>query len=102
MNNYSKLITSHMISFKEVLVKNYKKIKLNETEAMIIILLYEQRKHNNIKEEAYINLKRLKEMYDEDEFDDEDSPFPEDVYQECLEEIRFKAIFFHEHTIIFQ
>lgn len=27
------------------------------------------------------------EMYDEDEFDDEDSPFPEDVYQECLEEI---------------
>ena len=47
MNNYSKLITSHMISFKEVLVKNYKKIKLNETEAMIIILLYEQRKHNN-------------------------------------------------------
>lgn len=47
MNNYSKLITSHMISFKEVLVKNFKKIKLNETEAMIIILLYEQRKHNN-------------------------------------------------------
>ena len=28
------------------------------------------------------------EMYDEDEFDDEDSPFPEDVYQECLEEIK--------------
>lgn len=47
MNNYSKLISSHMISFKEVLVKNYKKIKLNETEAMVIILLYEQRKHNN-------------------------------------------------------
>ena len=22
-----------------------------------------------------------------EEFDDEDSPFPEDVYQECLEEI---------------
>ena len=47
MNNYSKLITSHMISFKEVLVKNYKRIKLNEIEAMVIILLYEQRKHNN-------------------------------------------------------
>lgn len=47
MNNYSKLIDSHMISFKEVIVKNYKKIGLNETEAMVIILLYEQKKTNN-------------------------------------------------------
>lgn len=31
---------------------------------------------------------RYPKMYDEDEFDDEDSPFPEDVYQECLEEIK--------------
>ena len=47
MNNYSKLIDSHMISFKEAIVKNYKKIGLNEIETMIIILLYEQKKINN-------------------------------------------------------
>lgn len=47
MNNYGKLIESHMISFKEVLVMNYKAIGLNETEAMVIILLYEQKKHKN-------------------------------------------------------
>ena len=47
MNNYSKLIKSHMISFKEVMVLNYKAIGLNETEAMIIILLYEQKKQKN-------------------------------------------------------
>ena len=47
MNNYSKLINSHMISFKEVLVKNFKKINLNEVETMVIILLYEQKKINN-------------------------------------------------------
>lgn len=47
MNNYSKLINSHMISFKEALVKNFKKIDLNELEAMVIILLYEQKKINN-------------------------------------------------------
>ena len=47
MNNYSKLINSHMISFKEALVKNFKKIDLNEIEAMVIILLYEQKKINN-------------------------------------------------------
>lgn len=27
------------------------------------------------------------ELYDEDKFDDEDSPFPEDVYQEWIGEI---------------
>ena len=47
MNNYGKLIESHMISFKEVLVMNYKAIGLNESEAMVIILLYEQKKHKN-------------------------------------------------------
>lgn len=47
MNNYSKLIESHMISFKEVMVMNYKKIGLNETEAMIVILLYEAKKHQS-------------------------------------------------------
>ena len=47
MNNYSKLINSHMISFKEALVKNFKKINLNEVETMVIILLYEQKKINN-------------------------------------------------------
>lgn len=47
MNNYGKLIEAHMISFKEVIVMNYKEIGLNETEAMVIILLYEQKKHNN-------------------------------------------------------
>ena len=47
MNNYSKLIDSHMISFKEALVKNFKKINLNEVETMVIILLYEQKKTNN-------------------------------------------------------
>lgn len=47
MNNYSKLIDSHMISFKEALVKNFKKIALNEVETMVIILLYEQKKINN-------------------------------------------------------
>ena len=45
MNNYSKLIDSHMISFKEALVKNFKKIGLNEIETMVIILLYEQKKN---------------------------------------------------------
>ena len=47
MNSFAKLIETHIISFKEVLVLNYKKIGLNELEAMIIILLYEQKKHNN-------------------------------------------------------
>ena len=47
MNNYSKLIKSHMISFKEVMVLNYKAIGLNETEAMVIILVYEQKKQKN-------------------------------------------------------
>lgn len=47
MNSYAKLIETHIISFKEVLVLNYKKIELNEQEAMIIILLYEQKKHSN-------------------------------------------------------
>lgn len=47
MNNYGKLIKSHMISFKEVMVLNYKAIGLNETEAMVIILLYEQKKQKN-------------------------------------------------------
>ena len=47
MNNYGKLIKSHMISFKEVMVLNYKSIGLNEIEAMIIILLYEQKKQKN-------------------------------------------------------
>jgi len=36
-----------MISFKEVLVLNYKRIGLNEVEAMCLILLYEQKKHTN-------------------------------------------------------
>ncbi len=45
MINYSKLITSHMISFKEALVLHYKEIGLNETQTMIIILLYETKKH---------------------------------------------------------
>lgn len=47
MNSYAKLIETHIISFKEVLVLNYKRIELNEQEAMIIILLYEQKKHSN-------------------------------------------------------
>lgn len=34
-----------MISFKEALVLHYKEIGLNETQAMIIILLYETKKH---------------------------------------------------------
>ena len=34
-----------MISFKEALVLHYKEIGLNETQTMIIILLYETRKH---------------------------------------------------------
>ena len=45
MINYSKLITSHMISFKEALVLHYKEIGLNEIQTMIIILLYETKKH---------------------------------------------------------
>lgn len=48
MNNYSKLIDSHMISFKEALVKNFKKIGLNEIETMVIILLYEQKKKSSL------------------------------------------------------
>lgn len=47
MNNYAKLIESHMISFKESMVLNYKKIGLNEVEAMVIILLYENKKHKS-------------------------------------------------------
>lgn len=47
MNNYAKLIESHMISFKESMVLNYKKIGLNEIEAMVIILLYENKKHKS-------------------------------------------------------
>ncbi len=34
-----------MISFKEALVLHYKEIGLNETQTMIIILLYETKKH---------------------------------------------------------
>lgn len=47
MNSYAKLIETHMISFKEVLVLNYKNIGLNEVEAIVLILLYEQKKHTN-------------------------------------------------------
>ncbi len=47
MNSYAKLIETHIISFKEILVQKYKQIGLNEQEAMIIIHLYEQKKHTN-------------------------------------------------------
>ena len=69
MNSFAKLIETHIISFKEVLVLNYKKIGLNEIEAMIIILLYEQKKHTNnalsaSSIEKYVTLdeKQLSEM----------------------------------------
>lgn len=69
MNSFAKLIETHIISFNEVLVLNYKKIGLNEIEAMIIILLYQQKKHTNnalsvSSIEKYVTLdeKQLSEM----------------------------------------
>lgn len=69
MNNYGKLIKSHMISFKEVLVLNYKAIGLNEVEAMVIILLYEQKKQkshaisaNNILKYVTLSEKELSNL----------------------------------------
>jgi DNA replication protein DnaD len=51
-----------MISFKEVIVKNYKKIGLNEIETMVIILLYEQKKTNNtLSIQALLELVTLSE-----------------------------------------
>jgi DNA replication protein DnaD len=51
-----------MISFKEVIVKNYKKIGLNEIETMVIVLLYEQKKTNNtLSIQALLELVTLSE-----------------------------------------
>ncbi len=47
MNNYSKLIQSNLISFKDALLENYKQIGLNEVETIIIMHLYDDKSKNN-------------------------------------------------------
>lgn len=42
MNNIGKLIKSKTISFNEMLIRFYTKLNLNETEAMILMVLYVQ------------------------------------------------------------
>lgn len=42
MNSIGKLIKAKTISFNEMLIRNYKKLKLDEKEAMILMLLYVQ------------------------------------------------------------
>lgn len=55
MNNIGKLIKSKTISFNEVLIKNYVKLNLNETEAIILMVLY------NLQDEgsSYLSIKQL-------------------------------------------
>lgn len=55
MNNIGKLIKSKTISFNETLIKNYVKLNLNEIEAMILMILYNQQDEGN----SYLSLKTL-------------------------------------------
>lgn len=57
MNNIGKLIKSKTISFNETLIKNYVKLNLNEVEAMILMILYNQQDEGN----SYLSLKALQE-----------------------------------------
>lgn len=56
MNNIGKLIKSKTISFNETLIKNYVKLNLNEIEAMILMILYNQQDEGN----SYLSVKTLK------------------------------------------
>lgn len=56
MNNIGKLIKSKTISFNETLIKNYVKLNLNEIEAMILMILYNQQDEGN----SYLSIKTLK------------------------------------------
>lgn len=56
MNNIGKLIKSKTISFNETLIKNYINLNLNETEAMILMILYNQQEDGY----EYLSLKTLK------------------------------------------
>ena len=56
MNNIGKLIKSKTISFNETLIKNYVKLNLNEIEAMILMILYNQQDEGN----SYLSVKQLK------------------------------------------
>lgn len=56
MNNIGKLIKSKTISFSETLIKNYVKLNLNEIEAMILMVLYNQQDEGN----SYLSIKQLK------------------------------------------
>lgn len=47
MNSISKLIKAKTISFSEMMIRYYPKLKLNETEVMILILLYIQQDEEN-------------------------------------------------------
>ena len=40
MNSIGKLIKAKTISFNEMLIRHYKKLRLNEQEAMILMHLY--------------------------------------------------------------
>lgn len=55
MNNIAKLIKSKTISFNEVLIKNYVNLNLNETEAMILMILYNLQDDGN----SYLSIKQL-------------------------------------------
>lgn len=55
MNNIGKLIKSKTISFNETLIKNYVKLNLNEIEAMILMILYNQQDEGN----SYLSIKTL-------------------------------------------
>lgn len=57
MNNIGKLIKAKTISFNETLIKNYCLLNLNETEAMILMVLYNQQNEGN----SYLSIKSLKE-----------------------------------------
>ncbi len=57
MNNIGKLIKSKTISFNETLIKNYVRLNLNEIEAMILMVLYNQQDEGN----SYLSVKALKE-----------------------------------------
>ena len=56
MNNIGKLIKSKTISFNETLIKNYVHLNLNEVEAMILMILYNQQTEGNV----YLSIKSLK------------------------------------------
>lgn len=63
MNSYGKMIQANMISFNNALLTNYRKIGLDETDMVIIALLYNQKIHRN----DFLSIRSLKRKMTIDE-----------------------------------